>query len=73
MLFCMYENVLPFIMLLLKGQDSRTWKDHVCNCALCHLQHVDGQIDPFFVIVRIGLCYMLCGQSTMVVMMLNCD
>jgi hypothetical protein len=69
----MYENGLPFIMLLLKGQDGQTWKDHVCNCALRHLQHVDDQIDPFLVIIRIGLCYMLCGQSTMVVMMLNCD
>ncbi len=60
-------------MILLKGRDGQTWKDHVCNCALCHFQHVDGQIDPFLVIIPIGLHCMLCGQSTRVVMMLSCD
>lgn len=43
--------MLPFVTLLLKGRDGQTWKNHVYNCALCHLQHVDGQIDPFLVII----------------------
>jgi hypothetical protein len=41
-------EVLPFRMLSLEGQDGQTWKDHVCNCALCHLSQVDGQIDCVF-------------------------
>ncbi len=36
------------------------------NCALCHLSHVDGQIDPFSIVVPIILHCMLCKQSTKV-------
>jgi hypothetical protein len=28
---------------------GQTWKDHVRNCAPCHLPNVDGQIDPSLV------------------------
>ncbi len=49
--------------MLLEGQDGQTWKDHVCNHALCHLPNVDGQIDPSLVVVFISLQCMMCGQS----------
>jgi hypothetical protein len=42
-------------MLLLEGQDGQTWKDHVCNCAPCHLPNVDGQMDPPLAMVLAGL------------------
>jgi len=32
-----------------EGRDGQTWKDHVHNCAPCHLPDVDGQIDPSLV------------------------
>lgn len=46
------------------------WKDHVHNCASCHLSDVDCQIDPFSIIVPIGFHFMLCGQFTRVAIML---
>ncbi len=69
----MVWDVLPLGMLLLKGQNGQTWKDHMCNCALCHLSHVNGQVDPSLVVVLVGLCCMLCGQFTRVATMLICD
>ncbi len=55
------QMVLPFSVLLLKGQDGQTWKNHVHNYALCHLPHVDGEINPSLLIVIVKLCCMLCG------------
>jgi hypothetical protein len=69
----MVQDVLPFGMLLLKGQNGQTWKDHMHNCALCHHSHVNGQVDPSLVVVLVGLCSMLCGQSIRVATMLICD
>jgi hypothetical protein len=50
-------------MLLLESRDGQTWKDHMCNCALCHLLHDDGQVDLFLTIIPIKLFCMLYGQS----------
>jgi hypothetical protein len=49
------RKVLPSGMLLLEGQDGQTWKDHVHNCAPCHLPNVDGQMDPSLTMVITGL------------------
>jgi hypothetical protein len=43
------RKALHFKVLLLKGQDGQTWKDHVRNCVPCHLPNVDGQINPSLV------------------------
>jgi hypothetical protein len=39
------------------------WKDHVCNCAPCHIPNVDGQMDPSLVMVLVGLRCMLHEQA----------
>ncbi len=67
------QKVLPFEIFLLEGQDGQTWKDHVCNCALCHLPNVDGQIDPSLAVIHVGLQCMLCGQFTRTANMLVYD
>jgi Zn-finger protein len=56
----LYEKVLPSRVLLLEGRDGQVWKDHVWNCAPCHLPHVDGQVDPSLAIVLACLQCMLC-------------
>jgi hypothetical protein len=33
----------------------------VHNCVMYHLFYLNGQIDPSWVVVSIGLCYMSCG------------
>jgi hypothetical protein len=45
----------------------------MCDCASCHLPHVDGQVDSSLIIVIIELCCMLCKQFTWVTIMLICD
>jgi hypothetical protein len=72
MLFYMWK-VLPLGVLLLKGRDGQTWKDHVHNCVLCHLPNVDGQIDPSLAMIPIGLWCMSCGQYFGTTIMLICD
>jgi hypothetical protein len=67
------QKVLLFGLLLLEGQDGQTWKDHVPNCAPCHLFNVDGQIDPSLAVIPINLWCMLCGQSIGVTTMLVYD
>jgi len=49
------RKFLPSRLLLLEGWDGQTWKNHVHNCAPCHLPNVDGQIDPSLVMVLFGL------------------
>ncbi len=48
-------QVLPFGVLLLKGRDGQTWKDHVHNYAPCHLPNVDGQMDPSLTVILTSL------------------
>ncbi len=62
-----------FGVLLLEGRNGQTWKDHVHNCAPCHLLHVDGHIDLSLVVIIVGLCYMLCRQATRATTMLICN
>jgi hypothetical protein len=45
----------------------------MCNCALCHLSHDDGQIDLSLTIIPIKLLCMLYVQSTRGFIMLICD
>ena len=35
------QAILQSRMLLLEGRDGQVWKDHVHNCAPCHLPHID--------------------------------
>jgi len=48
---------------MLEGHDGVVWKDHVRNCAPCHLSNVDGTVDPSLAVVRAGLKCMLCGSK----------
>jgi hypothetical protein len=47
---------------MLEGRDGVVWKDHVHNCAPCHLPNVDGTIDPSLAVIWPGLRCMLCGS-----------
>jgi len=49
------QKVLPSKVLLLESQDGQTWKEHVCNCAPCHLPNVNDQIDPSLTMVPTSL------------------
>ena len=49
------REVLSSGVLMLEGRDDIVWKDHVHNCAPCHLPNVDGRVDPSLVVVRAGL------------------
>jgi hypothetical protein len=55
------QMVLPSNVFLLEGQDGQAWKNHVHKCALCHLPHVDGEINPSLLVVLVKLRCMLCG------------
>lgn len=28
----------------LESSDGMVWEDHVCNCASCHLPHINGKL-----------------------------
>jgi hypothetical protein len=71
-ILCVHKVLLSKV-LLLEGRDGHTWKDHVRNCAPCHLPNVDGQMDPSLVVVPAGLRCMLCGQASRAAIMLICD
>jgi hypothetical protein len=49
------------------------WKDHVRNCAPCHLPNVDGIVDPSLTVIQAGLRCMLCGSRGGATHMLVCD
>jgi hypothetical protein len=67
------RKVLAFGVLMLEGRDGVVWKDHVHNCAPCHLPNVDGRVDPSLVVIRTDLRCMLCGSRGGVAHMLVCD
>jgi hypothetical protein len=67
------REVLPSGMLMLEGRDGMVWKDHVCNCAPCHLPNVDDTIDPRLAVVPAGLKCMLCGLASGAPTMLVCE
>ncbi len=50
---CDYETCLLF-RLLLEGQDGHTWNNHMRNYTTCHFPNMDGQIDPYLIVVPIG-------------------
>jgi hypothetical protein len=66
------RKVLPSKILLFKGRDDQTWKDHVRNCVPYHFPNVNDQIDTCLGIIHVGLWCMLCGQATWVAIMLVC-
>jgi hypothetical protein len=67
------REVLASGFLMLEGRDGVVWKDHVRNCAPCHLPNVDGRIDPNLVVIWAGLKCMLCGSRGGAAHMLVCD
>ncbi|BBN02913.1 hypothetical protein Mp_2g19240 [Marchantia polymorpha subsp. ruderalis] len=67
------REVLPYGVNLLEGRDGVVWKDHVRNCAPCHLPNVDGTMNPILAIVCAGLRCMLCGSAGQAARMLVCD
>jgi cbb3-type cytochrome oxidase cytochrome c subunit len=67
------RKVLTSGVLMLEGRDGVVWKDHVRNCAPCHLPNVDGTVDPSLAVVRVGLRCMLCGSKGGAAHMLVCD
>jgi hypothetical protein len=60
-------------VLLLEGRDGMVWKDHVRNCAPCHLPNIDGTVDPIVAMVLAGLKCMLCGLVSGAATMLVCN
>jgi hypothetical protein len=67
------REVLASRVLMLEGCDGVVWKDHVRNCAPCHLPNVDGRVDPSLAVIRAGLRCMLCGSRGGAAHMLVCD
>ncbi|BBN03070.1 hypothetical protein Mp_2g20450 [Marchantia polymorpha subsp. ruderalis] len=67
------REVLPSGVLLFESRDGIVWKDHVRNCAPCHLPNVDGTMDPSLAIVRACLRCMLCESAGQAARMLVCD
>jgi hypothetical protein len=67
------QEVLAFGVFMLEGRDNVVWKDHVRNCAPCHLQNVDGTVDPSLAMIQVGLKCMLCGSKGGAARMLVCD
>ncbi|CAK9224426.1 unnamed protein product [Sphagnum troendelagicum] len=50
---------------MLEGCDGVVWKDHVRNCAPCHLPNVDGIVDPSLAVLRkVGIRKALPTSST---------
>ncbi len=60
-------------VFMLEGRDGVVWKDHMCNCAPCHLPNVDGIVDPSLAVVRVSLRCMLCGSRGGATHLLVCD
>jgi hypothetical protein len=67
------REVLASRILMLEGRDGVVWKDHVHNCAPCHLPNVDGTVDLSLAVVWANLRCMLCGSRGGAAHMLVCD
>jgi hypothetical protein len=67
------REVLDSGVLMLEGRDGVVWKDHVRNCAPCHLPNVVGTMDPSVAVIRAGSRCMLCGSAGDAARMLVCD
>jgi hypothetical protein len=66
-------KVLSSGVLLLEGRDSKLWKDHTRNCALCHLPHIDGTVHPGTSHIPAGLRCRLCGSAKRAATIVICD
>jgi hypothetical protein len=67
------REILGSGVLLLEGRDSKFWKDHTCNCAPCHLPHIDGTVHPGTSHIFAGLRCRLCGFARRAATMVICD
>ncbi len=67
------RKVLAYGVLMLEGCDGVVWKDHVRNCAPCHLPNVDGIVDPSLVVIQANLRCTLCESKSGAAHMLVCD
>jgi hypothetical protein len=67
------REVLASGVFMLEGRDGVVWKDHVRNCAPCHLPNVDGRVDPSLAVIRAGLRCMLRGFRGGAAHVLVCD
>jgi hypothetical protein len=56
-----------FRSVVIKGQDTWTWKDYVHNCAWTNW------IDSSLVMIHVGLWCMLCRQSFKAIIILICN
>jgi hypothetical protein len=47
-MICHLENQRNVVFSLdfgvLEGSNGMVWKDHGCNCASCHLPHINGKL-----------------------------
>ena len=57
-----YE-VLGLGVLLLEECNGKFWMDHMHNCTLCHLPHIDGTVHPGTSHISAGLRSRLCGSA----------
>jgi hypothetical protein len=65
--------ILSSKALILEGQDWKVWKDHVKNCAPCHLPSIDGWVNPIVVVVSRGLACILFRHANGGLTMILCD
>jgi hypothetical protein len=67
------REVLGSGVLLLEEYDGKFWKDHMRNCASCHLLHIDGTVHPGTSHIFARLQCQLCGSPKRVATMVICD
>jgi hypothetical protein len=67
------QEILPFRVIILEGQNRQIWKDHLQICALCHLQNINGHVNMSLVMIPRNLCCMLCGHANGASMMNSCN
>jgi hypothetical protein len=66
-------EVLGSEALFLEGRDGKFWKDYTCNCAPCHLLHVDGTVYLGTSHISTSLRCRLCGSTKRAATMIICD
>lgn len=67
------RKVLSPGVFVLEGSDGVVWKDHLRNCAPCHLPNVNGSVDPSLAPFSVSLRCMLCGSTRDEAWMLMCN
>jgi hypothetical protein len=66
-------EVLGSRVLLLEWRDGKFWKDHMRNCAPCHLPHIDGTVHLGTSHISAGLRCRLCGSAKRAAIMVIYD